>query len=344
MPPQNAPDFIPDPRPEFIPDAPKPKGQAAPKPQPSFWQNVKGIFNPPADVRVNPLERDESGLPAPYTLPGTSVPRAKTFEEAQKIAPGLIGFGESPMGMPRVGLPIGDVIDTGARIGRGLRSAAANTRAVRAFRTGLQGEPPPAEPIVQRLSESPNYAQILAARALARQQARQTLMPRALKVPDEPLPVGTPTNVTSSFSGSLPEPGSVAQPRLAAPKLEIPKASPLEITPQAREAAFTGSEGRPATWTNAKVMSEAAKGNRFAIEQANRRGLEVPASANTRYIMGDPDLFRAPLNPRETTRFTPEGTPIRDLARPEVSSRAMIEQPRMSSTRLSVQPRAMIPT
>ena len=74
----------------------------------------------------------------------------------------------------------------------------------------------------------------------------------------------------------------------------------------------TGSEGRPATWTNEQVLALAAKGNRDAIAQAARRQLPMPQ--NARYVMGDVDVPRVVLNPREVTRFTPEGTPIRNQA------------------------------
>ncbi len=83
------------------------------------------------------------------------------------------------------------------------------------------------------------------------------------------------------------------------PKIQQPEAGP-------QEAAI--SEGRPATWTNERVMELARQGNRDAIAQVGRRGLVLPE--NTRYVAGDVDFPRIVLNPREVTRFTPEGTPI----------------------------------
>lgn len=88
----------------------------------------------------------------------------------------------------------------------------------------------------------------------------------------------------------------------------------------------TGSEGRPATWTNERVQELAKQGNRDAIAQLTRRGLPLPE--NARYIMGDQDFPRGNLNPREVTKFTPEGTAIRDVANPlkeNRSSRARIQ-------------------
>jgi hypothetical protein len=88
----------------------------------------------------------------------------------------------------------------------------------------------------------------------------------------------------------------------------------------------TGSEGRPATWKNAALPDMAKGGSRPAIEQLTRRGLPLPE--NTRYVMGDQDFPRSVLNPREVTRFAPDGTPIRDVANPTAqnpSSRARIQ-------------------
>lgn len=88
----------------------------------------------------------------------------------------------------------------------------------------------------------------------------------------------------------------------------------------------TGSEGRPATWTNEKVYELASKGNRDAITQIGERQLEMPP--NARYIMGDIDVARAVSNPREIARFNPDGTPIRNVDNPTAqrpSSRARIQ-------------------
>lgn len=140
-------------------------------------------------------------------------------------------------------------------------------------------------------------------------------------VPDWLVPkgdVGTPTN-----------PGPFAEIPVRAPKAiptKMPKPAATEsaliVSPSAGSSAgeprFTGSEGRAATWTNERVLSEAARGNRVAIEQANRRGLELPP--NARYVMGDPDLPRAVYNPKETTIFSPEGTPIRNVDNPTVQA------------------------
>lgn len=96
------------------------------------------------------------------------------------------------------------------------------------------------------------------------------------------------------------------------------------------EPRMTGSEGRAATWTNERVMELAGKGNREAIQQAVRRGMELPPGA--RYVMGDPDFGRTVYNPRESTTFTPEGEPIRNLETPEKSSRARIALPEEGTT------------
>lgn len=100
--------------------------------------------------------------------------------------------------------------------------------------------------------------------------------------------------------------------------------SPTIIRPSSTgEPLFSGSEGRAATWTNQDVQRLAAQGNREAIQQAVRRGMQLPA--NSRYVMGDPDFSRAIYNPKEVTRFTPEGTPIRNRESMDVSSKKLIE-------------------
>lgn len=78
--------------------------------------------------------------------------------------------------------------------------------------------------------------------------------------------------------------------------------------PEAGPAKPAVSEGRPATWTNERVMELARQGNRDAIAQVGRRGLVLPE--NSRYVAGDVDFPRVVLNPREVTQFTPEGVPI----------------------------------
>lgn len=89
---------------------------------------------------------------------------------------------------------------------------------------------------------------------------------------------------------------------------------------------MTGSEGRAATWTNEAVQRLASQGNREAISQSIRRGMELPPGA--RYVMGDPDFSRAVYNPREVTQFTPEGTPIRNVENPTTSTpRSKIQVP-----------------
>lgn len=101
------------------------------------------------------------------------------------------------------------------------------------------------------------------------------------------------------------------------------------VTPQMGVNAprMTGSEGRAATWTNEMVLSEAAKGNREAIQQVTRRGLPMPSGA--RYVMGDADYPRSVYNPRETTRMG--DTPVKNVMAPEKSSRDLIATPKETS-------------
>jgi len=96
--------------------------------------------------------------------------------------------------------------------------------------------------------------------------------------------------------------------RMRTPQSGIPSESELRGSPTPFEE-MSGSEGRPATWTNERVLQLARQGNRDAIAQVARRGLQLPE--NARYIAGDIDYPRAVQSPREVTLFTPEGTPIR---------------------------------
>ena len=98
-----------------------------------------------------------------------------------------------------------------------------------------------------------------------------------------------------------------------------PKA-PTIITPEPTEGApaqpTIESEGRPATWDDNSVLDLAAKGNRAAISQVGVRQLAKkfagdPRLENIRYVMGDIDYRNLITSPREVTRFTPEGQPIR---------------------------------
>lgn len=169
------------------------------------------------------------------------------------------------------------------------------------------------------------------------------LQPGAFAPPGPEL--GSPDNpgFYAKLPARMPKPATVA-PELGSPEnpglfskiptgvSSMPKpvagssAAPTIIRPSTTgEPLFSGSEGRAATWTNQDVMRLAGQGNREAIQQAVRRGMQLPA--NARYVMGDPDISRSIYNPRESTTFTPEGVPIRNRANPGLqnpSSRALI--------------------
>lgn len=146
-------------------------------------------------------------------------------------------------------------------------------------------------------------------------------IPSRMPKPAEPLPVrqtpfpGATASSTPVGAAELPPPAAqtpfpVVQEAGAAPS------APRIVPPSVGEPRFTGSEGRAATWDKAAVMRLASQGNREAISQAVRRGLELPPGA--RYVMGDPDFSRAVYNPRTVTQFTPEGEPIRNVENPTV--------------------------
>lgn len=128
-------------------------------------------------------------------------------------------------------------------------------------------------------------------------------------IPPTPEPeLGSPENpgFYAKLPTRMPKPATTTASETTGPKIITPSSS--------GEPRFAGSEGRPATWTNEAVMREAAHGNRDAIQQAIRRGMQLPE--NARYVMGDPDFSRTVYNPKESTTFTPGGVPIRNKSNP----------------------------
>jgi hypothetical protein len=187
----------------FIPDAPPPPAK---KPE-TLWGNVKALFNPPEGL---PPGNEFSEGAGAYTLPGTKIPVRETMNTAAQLAGLLVGMGDSQMGMPRVNLAsIGVPENTGSKLLGGARNLLTPKKAA-----------PVAETIpAQSLTESPNYPQILAGRALARQQARAVLMPKNLPKPEPSMLTGTLTSAPSSFTGELPS----APAELPKPPAMIPK-------------------------------------------------------------------------------------------------------------------------
>lgn len=163
---------------------------------------------------------------------------------------------------------------------------------------------PPVEPVLG--PDTPTRSQFSLSRKIATEAN-----------PPAPPELGSPEN--PGFYAKLPT-------RMPKPSASAGPLTPTIIRPSTTgEPLFSGSEGRAATWTNQDVQRLAAQGNREAIQQAVRRGMQLPA--NSRYVMGDPDFSRTIYNPRESTTFTPEGTPIRNRNNPiaqNPSSRALI--------------------
>lgn len=102
-----------------------------------------------------------------------------------------------------------------------------------------------------------------------------------------------------------PTPGGYKGPPKEA---KITPQVPQIVPPEAGAPTVQVSEGRPATWTNERVIQLAASGDRNAIAQAVRRGFMLPE--NARYVMGDMDYPSAVHNPKSVTKFTPTGEPI----------------------------------
>lgn len=148
-------------------------------------------------------------------------------------------------------------------------------------------------------------------------------IPTRMPKPVEPPPVrqtpfpGATASSTPVGAAELP-PAAAQTPFPVVQEAGAAPSAPRIVPPSLGEPRFTGSEGRAATWTNEAVMRLASQGNREAISQAVRRGLELPPGA--RYVMGDPDFSRAVYNPRTVTQFTPEGEPIRNVENPTVAA------------------------
>jgi hypothetical protein len=114
-----------------------------------------------------------------------------------------------------------------------------------------------------------------------------------------------PVPVTQSPYWTQNKAKAAAEAKAAKPMITVPgeTSGPRSV----------GSEGRPATWTNERVMQLAREGNREAIQQAVRRGMELPP--NARYVAGDADFSSGAYNPRSVTVFSPDGTPIKSSGR-----------------------------
>lgn len=131
-----------------------------------------------------------------------------------------------------------------------------------------------------------------------------TRMPAQVAAPEAEPELGSPDN--PGWHSKVP----TRMPKIAAPEADAAAGgTPRIVAPSDAGPKFTGSEGSPARWTNDRVRQLAAQGNREAIQQSVRRGFELPP--NARYVAGDPDFSAGMYNPRDVTRFSPEGTPIR---------------------------------
>jgi hypothetical protein len=147
------------------------------------------------------------------------------------------------------------------------------------------------------VTQSPYYAQNQA--KLAEQAASEKAATKADVAAREPVPV------TQSPYWTQNKAKAAAEAKAAKPMITVPG--------ETTGPRSVGSEGRPATWTNERVMQLAREGNREAIQQAVRRGMELPP--NARYVAGDADFSSGAYNPRSVTVFSPDGTPIKSTGR-----------------------------
>ena len=168
----------------------------------------------------------------------------------------------------------------------------------------------------QKIEEGPKAGEHEAVRAAQKEVARKNAR--------QVVPIGESPNRGAGEEGPIGEEitpgGKVLKPTAATGAGETVK-----------EIARTGNEGRAATWKNEQLYNIIKDPEipydtkRLAVAQMVLRQLPLPE--NARYLMGDPDAARAVYNPKEVTRFTPEGTPIRETSTPEPSSRSLIWQP-----------------
>lgn len=189
------------------------------------------------------------------------------------------------------------------------------------------------------VNQSPYYEQNRAAQA-AEEEARKpvpvTQSPyyeqnRAAAAADEAARKPVPLNQSPLYTGDAIEnyqagrQGMTPEQSAAAKNPVIPSI----ITPQTPIEATQFSEGRPATWTNESLPSTimnreapmAAK--RSAIQQLVLRNRPLPE--NARYLAGDANFGGVGSNPKSTTLFRPDGTPIDTTPSPLIQP---IEQPR----------------
>jgi hypothetical protein len=121
-------------------------------------------------------------------------------------------------------------------------------------------------------------------------------------IPDRPASVAKAVPVSKN-----PTPGGYTGPasaRVAAKAAESPVSSP---------ASVADSEGRPATWTNEKVIQLSRQGDPRAIQQGRLRQLDLPDNAN---LVANKEAKVTPSvgAPRSVTLFDSDGNPVRSGA------------------------------
>lgn len=265
-----------------------------------------------------------------YTALSLGVPGAELADAAQagrlvptaiKLGRGLVAGGLGAAGGRYAGGGIGGMFgDTGKKIGEGVGSVVGGLAG------GMEGykfKPPEVDPLDSAIDQGiasriptkmPKTAAPADELTRAVKEGLAARLPLRLNAPKE-------TPQVDPLIQAIREGRASRIPTRMPRQLEVPQIA----MPSEGEPRMTGSEGRPATWTNEDVLRLAQQGNREAIQQLTRRGIELPP--NARYIMGDQDYPRGVYNPRETTKFAPSGTPIRNKATLPVSLKNRIAQP-----------------
>ena len=305
------------------------------------WGMVRGEptdFQPAEDAKRQAAEENEQNLRT-IAATGKEIPGSRTAQTALRTVGDISGVGEGLFSPQSAAIgaamtnPVTGIPTSIGLVGHGLYNAISNTPAA------LKGDPEAIQRSLFGGSEAAmggaglkSYSPVEALRNVAR---------KALLDPVTGEPTITPTTVAKRVLRTPEEIGEAKAAKTEAQMKEIEKTRQKELaanerlkeldarsrmarkeepvgniisTPGVGEPRMTGSEGRAATWTNETVQKLASQGNREAIQQSIRRGIELPP--NARYVMGSPDFERTIYNPRESTRFDPEGRPIRNVENP----------------------------
>lgn len=189
--------------------------------------------------------------------------------------------------------------------------AAGAEEAIASAKPMPQGEvPPPKVPLVRRIARGPSGS-------------GEVDVPYAPEAVNRELEAKIPRNEPPEARGEMYEDLAKRRVQRGKEQAQIDRQTAREskanepkiIKPSDRATARIGNEGRAATWQTEDLYRLIQDPDidlptkREAITQLVLRGKELPP--NARYLLGDPTHGSATYNPREVTRFTPEGMPLK---------------------------------